>query len=61
MLLKHQGLHVHFESRILTLQKVVFISINESPLKMMKYAFYFMLEAFSFLRYLHFCLDTLVM
>ena len=27
----------------------------------MKYAFYFMLEAFSFLRYLHFCLDTLVM
>ena len=32
------------------------------PLKLMKNAFYFMLEAlFSFSRYLHFCLDFLVM
>ena len=41
-------------------KKCVFIYFNESPLKMMKNAFYFMLKALfvvSFLRYLHFCPD----
>ena len=33
----------------------------ESPLKMMKNAFYFMLKAFSFLRNLYYCPDYLVM
>ena len=32
----------------------------ESPLKMMKNDFYFTLKALSFLRYLNFCLDFLV-
>ena len=32
----------------------------ESPLKMMKNAFYFTLKALSFSRYLSFCLDFLI-
>ena len=34
---------------------------NESPLKIMKNAFYFTLKVFSFSRYLTFCLDFLIM
>ena len=34
---------------------------NESPLKMMENAFYFILKLFWFSRYLNFCLDILVM
>ena len=33
---------------------------NESPLKIMKNAFYFTLKVFSFSRYLTFCLDFLI-
>ena len=42
-------------------KKIIFISLNESPLKMMKNAFYFILKLFSFSRYLNFCLGILVM
>ena len=42
-------------------KKFGFIYFNESPLKMMKNAFYFMLKLCSFLRYLHYCPDFLVM
>ena len=41
--------------------KILFIRFNQSPFKMMKNAFYFFLQAFSFPRYLNFCLDFLVM
>ena len=41
---------------LLPYNKFVFIYVNESSLKMMKNAFYFLLETLSFLRYLHFCL-----
>ena len=36
-----------------------FFCFNDSPLKMMKYAFYFILKALLFSRYLKFCLDFL--
>ena len=42
-------------------KKVVFLCFNESPLKMMKNVFYFMLKHCLFLRYFNFCLDFLVM
>ena len=45
---------------LLGTKKVVFICFNESPSKMMKNAFYFMLKPFLFLRYLHFYPDFLV-
>ena len=37
------------------------ICFNESPSKMMRNAFYFIIKAFSLSRYLNFCLDVLVM
>ena len=40
-----------------TLQKNCVIYFIEGPLKMMKNAFYFILKALSFSRYLRFCLD----
>ena len=44
------------------LPKKLCISLTESPLKMMKNAFYFILKKlFSFLRYLNFCQEFLVM
>ena len=42
-------------------KKNYFICFNESPLKMMKNAFYFILKAPFVLKYLNFCLDFLVM
>ena len=41
-------------------KKFRFICFNESPLKMMKNAFYFILKLFFFSKYLNFCLDILV-
>ena len=41
--------------------KKFFILFNESPLEMMKIAFYFILKALFVLRYLSFCLYFLVM
>ena len=52
------------ECKLLILKVVlsVFKKVNEGPLKVMKNAFYFMLKArFSFLKYLHFCPDFLIM
>ena len=37
------------------------ICFNDSPSKMMKNAFYFILKLFTFSRYLNFCLDFLAM
>ena len=42
-------------------KKIISISFNESPLKMMKNTFYFILKALSFSRYLNFGVDILVM
>ena len=39
---------------------LIFIYFNESALKMMKNAFYFMFKTLSFSRYLHFCPDFLL-
>ena len=47
-------------SRTLTFQKNSVICLIESPLKMMKYAFYFILKALFVLRYLNFYLHFLV-
>ena len=41
--------------------KSCFIRLDECLFKMMKNAFYFIITAFSFSRYLSFCLDLLVM
>ena len=43
------------------LPKKYFNCFNESPLKIMENAFYFILKLFSFSRYFNFCLDFLVM
>ena len=48
-------------SRTLTFQKKKYICLTESPLKMMKNAFYSVLKALFVLKiYLNFCLDFLV-
>ena len=44
----------YFLSRTLTFQKIVLICFNESPLKMMKNAFYFTLKALFALKTLKF-------
>ena len=57
-LLKRQIALVKFhESRTLTFQKVTFICFNESPLEMMKFAFYFVLKVFFVLKIFKFCPD----
>ena len=51
----------NFKSCALSIQKSYFYFFNEGHLKMMKNAFYFMLKArFSYLKYLHFCPDFLI-
>ena len=52
---------VYLKVRLSTSKKKCFICFNGSPLKMMKNAIYFILKAFSFSRYLIFCLDFLFM
>ena len=49
------------EFRFSSSTKSCFIRLDESPFKMMKNAFYFIITAFSFSRHLSFCLDLSVM
>ena len=46
--------------RLASPQKSYFICFNESPLKMVKNAFYFIIKAYFFSRSLDLCLDSLV-
>ena len=62
-------LHINRECRTITMlsqtftfqKKVAFICFNESSLKVMKNAFYFILKPISFLRSLDFCRNFLAM
>ena len=50
-----------FQVELALFSKICFIFFNKSILEMMKNAFYFIIKAFSFFRFLNFCLDFLVM
>ena len=41
--------------------KTAFICFNERPAKVIEIGLYFMLKAFLFLRYLHFCPESLIL
>ena len=56
--LGRRGLHLNSDSHLP--KKIIFICFNESPLEMMKNAFYFILKALFDLDIFNFCLDFLV-
>ena len=56
--LGRRGLHLNSDFHLP--KKIIFICFNESPLEMMKNAFYFILKALFDLDIFNFCLDFLV-
>ena len=54
---EHFGILKNIKFELSSSKKLGFICFNESPLKMMNNAFYFILKAFLFLRDLQFCPD----